>query len=82
VAAVRWGEWEAARPIFDAITMGQVNHWVMRPVQSPDEEFHQSVTRFLSEWSSERGGGFEAAFLGAGYWASMSIEALARRQRV
>jgi thioredoxin reductase (NADPH) len=74
VAAVRWGEWEAARPIFDAITMGQVNHWVMRPVQSPDEEFHQSVTRFLSEWSSERGGGFEAVQVIGEHWSARSEE--------
>jgi hypothetical protein len=44
VAAVRWGEWETARPIFDAITTGTIDHWVTRPVQSPDEEFHHSVT--------------------------------------
>src|SRR4029077_11521354 len=43
VAAVRWGEWETARPIFDAITMGKLDHWVTRPVQSPDEEFHQAI---------------------------------------
>src|SRR6516225_7837249 len=41
VAAVRWGEWETARPIFDAITAGMIDHWVTRPVQGPDEEFHQ-----------------------------------------
>ena len=32
VAAVRWGEWDTARPIFDAISMGKIDHWVMRPV--------------------------------------------------
>ncbi|HEY3648014.1 MAG TPA: FAD-dependent oxidoreductase [Streptosporangiaceae bacterium] len=74
VAAVRWGEWDIARPIFDAITMGQVNHWVMRPVQSPDEEFHQSVTRFLSEWSSERGGGFEAVQVIGERWSARAEE--------
>src|SRR5262249_18506689 len=34
VAAVRWGAWDTARPIFDAITMGKLDHWVLRPVQS------------------------------------------------
>src|SRR5215469_8806447 len=33
IAAVRWGEWETARPIFDAITTGKIDHWVTRPVQ-------------------------------------------------
>jgi thioredoxin reductase (NADPH) len=74
VAAVHWGEWDTARPIFDAITMGQVNHWVTCPVQSPDEEFHESVTRFLSEWSNERGGGFEAVQIIGEQWSARSEE--------
>src|SRR4029077_20168606 len=24
VAAVRWGEWDTARPVFDAVTMGKI----------------------------------------------------------
>src|SRR6185437_16079990 len=43
VAAVRWGEWETARPTFDAVTLGKVDHWVTRPEQTPDEEFHHSI---------------------------------------
>ena len=37
VAAVRWGEleFEAARPLFDAVAMGKIDHWVMHPVQTP-----------------------------------------------
>jgi thioredoxin reductase (NADPH) len=37
VAAVEWGEWGTARPIFEAITTGKIDHWVTRPVQSPDQ---------------------------------------------
>jgi len=59
VAAVRWGEWDTARPVFDAVTTGKVDHWVTCPVQSPDEQFHESITRFLGEWSSRHGGTFE-----------------------
>ena len=50
VAAVRWGEWDSARPVFDAVTMGKIDHWVTCPVQSPDEDFHETMTRFLGEW--------------------------------
>ena len=74
VAAVRWGEWETARPIFDAITTGKADHWVTRPVQSPDEEFHRSVTQFLSDWSHARGGGFEAVQVIGEYWSARSQE--------
>jgi thioredoxin reductase len=74
VAAVRWGEWEAARPIFDAITAGKIDHWVTRPVQSPDEEFHQSITTFLDDWSSEQGGTFEAVQVIGERWSARSQE--------
>ncbi len=47
VAAVRWGDWESVRSVFDAVTVGTVDHWVTRPAQTPDEEFHRSITEFL-----------------------------------
>ena len=28
VAAVRWGEFEAARPLFDAVTAGKIDHFL------------------------------------------------------
>ena len=74
VAAVRWGAWDTARPIFDAITMGHLDHWVMRPVQSPDEEFHQSITQFLEEWSSDQAGTFEAVRVIGEHWSARSQE--------
>ncbi|HZZ55201.1 MAG TPA: hypothetical protein VFE26_13065, partial [Trebonia sp.] len=70
VAAVRWGEWDAARPIFGAMTLGRLDHWVMLPVQSPDEEFHQWITQFLGEWNSDREGGFEAVQVIGERWSA------------
>lgn len=74
VAAVRWGEWDTARPIFEAVTMGKIDYWVTCPVQAPDEEFHESITRFLSEWSSRHGGGFEAVQVIGEHWSARSQE--------
>jgi thioredoxin reductase (NADPH) len=74
VAAVNWGQWDTARPVFDAIMTGKLDHWVTGPVQSPDEEFHQSITQFLSEWNSERGGGFEAVQVIGRQWSARSQE--------
>jgi thioredoxin reductase len=74
VAAVHWGEWSTARPLFDAVTAGQIDHWVMCPVQSPDEPFHELITQFLGEWSSERGGGFEPVQVIGGRWSPRSEE--------
>ena len=74
VAAVRWGEWDAARPVFDAVTTGKIDHWVTRPVQSPDEQFHESITRFLAGWGSRHGGGFEAVQVIGEHWSARSQE--------
>jgi thioredoxin reductase (NADPH) len=74
VAAVRWGEWDTARPVFDAVTMGKIDHWVTRPVQSPDEEFHESITRFLGEWSRRHGGSFEPVQVIGEHWSARSQE--------
>ena len=49
VAAVGWGDWQSVRSVFDAVTLGTLDHWVTRPVQSPDEEFHRSITEFLRD---------------------------------
>jgi thioredoxin reductase len=74
VAAVRWGDWDAAHPIFGAIAAGKLDHWITCPVQSPDEEFHQSVTQFLGEWHSRRDGGFEAVQVIGERWCARSLE--------
>jgi thioredoxin reductase len=74
VAAVGWGEREAARAVFDAITIGTIDHWVTRPAQSPDEEFHQSITQFLGQWRAERVGGFEAMQVIGEHWSPRSEE--------
>ena len=74
VAAVGWGDWASVRSVFDAVTVGKIDHWVIRPVQAPDEEFHRSVTEFLREWGSQRGGGFEPVQVIGPRWSARSQE--------
>jgi thioredoxin reductase (NADPH) len=74
VAAVSWGDWDSVRAVFDAVTAGTVDHWVTRPVQAPDEEFHRSVTEFLREWAGQHGGGFEPVQLIGERWSARSQE--------
>jgi hypothetical protein len=57
VAAVGWGDWDSVRSVLGAVAVGSLDHWVIRPVQAPAEEFHRSVTEFLREWGSQQGGG-------------------------
>jgi thioredoxin reductase (NADPH) len=62
------------RSVFDAVTVGKIDHWVTHPVQAPAEEFHRSITEFLQEWDSQRGGGFEAAQVIGERWSARSQE--------
>jgi thioredoxin reductase len=74
VAVVRWGDWESVRSVFDSVTLGTVDYWVTGPVQAPAEEFHRSITEFLREWDSRRGGGFEAVQVIGKRWSARSQE--------
>ena len=74
VAAVGWGDWQSVRSVFDAVTLGTLSHWVTCPAQAPAEEFHRSITEFLREWGSQRGGGFEAAQVIGEQWSARSQE--------
>ncbi len=54
---IEWGSWGAgdtADEIFQAMARRQIEYYVIRPSQSPDELFHQSVSTFLLEWAHAR----------------------------
>jgi thioredoxin reductase len=74
VATIDWGDWESARSVFEAITVGKIDHWVTRPVKAPAEEFHRSITEFLREWNGQRGEGFEAVQVIGEQWSARSQE--------
>jgi thioredoxin reductase len=74
VAVVGWGDWQSWRSIFEAVTLGTIDHWVTSPVQAPAEEFHRWITEFLREWSSQRGGGFEPVQVIGERWSARSQE--------
>jgi thioredoxin reductase len=69
IALVRWGAWETAQPIFEALTVGQIDRLVIAPEEEGDAEFHRSVTEFLQEWGSRQGGGFEAVRIIGDRWS-------------
>jgi thioredoxin reductase (NADPH) len=68
VAVVRWGDFGTARPIFEAITLGQLDRWIYAPEWPGDEEFHLMVAEILVEWSARQGGGFEAVRMVGHRW--------------
>ncbi len=57
---IEWGDWgqkPTGEAIFEGIAHGRFDHYVLRPAQSPDELFHQTISSLLLEWSE----GFRAA---------------------
>ena len=69
VAVVRWGDFDTARPIFEGLTMGQIDRWLTVPEVVGDEEFHRAVTEMLDEWTNRQGGGFEAVRMIGDRWS-------------
>ena len=54
---IDWGSWGAggmADVIFRAMARRQIEYYVIRPSQTPDELFHQSISTFLLEWAHAR----------------------------
>ncbi len=46
-----WGDGSTAEVIFRAMARRQIEYYVIRPSQTPDELFHQSISTFLLEWA-------------------------------
>lgn len=46
-----WGEPEVGHAIFEGMADGHFDNYVIRPAQSPDEQFHQAVSSMLLEWA-------------------------------
>lgn len=46
-----WGVSSIGEAIFAAMALRQIDYYLIRPVRSPDELFHQSVSTFLLEWA-------------------------------
>jgi thioredoxin reductase (NADPH) len=51
---IPWGGW-GDRPTSDAVmramALGQIDYYVLKPWQSPDEFFHRTISEYLHEWS-------------------------------
>jgi len=46
-----WGDPVVGDAIFDAMSRGRIDQYVIRPSRSRDEVFHQAISSFLLEWA-------------------------------
>lgn len=57
VLLIEWGEWgqkATGQVIFDGVADGRFDHYILRPAESPDELFHQTISSMLLEWAEAR----------------------------
>lgn len=51
---IGWGDWgdpATGEAIFDSMAHGRIDHYILRPAESPDELFHQAISSLLLEWA-------------------------------
>ena len=46
-----WGDRDAAEAIVRSMALGDIDYYVLKPWQSPDELFHRTIAEFVHEWS-------------------------------
>ncbi len=49
-----WADQPTAAAILDAMAVGRIDYYVLRPAASQDEVFHEAVSSFLLEWATDR----------------------------
>ena len=40
-------------PILQGMALGQIDYYIPKPEQTPDEEFHRGIAQFLDEWTRD-----------------------------
>ena len=51
---IGWGDWanaDTSDAISTAMTLGNIDYYVLKPQRCPDELFHRTVAEFLFEWA-------------------------------
>jgi thioredoxin reductase (NADPH) len=54
VLLIDWGAWRfdaTTEAIKEAMALGQIDYYLMKPWRSPDEYFHRTISEYLHEWS-------------------------------
>jgi thioredoxin reductase (NADPH) len=69
-----WGHPPTADAILKAMALGDIDYYVLKPWQSPDELFHRTVTEFLHEWRRAEGPGEREVDVIGEQWSPRSHE--------
>lgn len=69
-----WGEPATGGQIFDSIARGHIDHYLIRPAGSPDENFHRTISSFLLEWAEAQHASPNSVFVVARTWSGRAFE--------
>lgn len=72
-----WGDWgdpATGEAIFDSIAHGRIDHYVVRPSQSPDELFHQAISSMLLEWAEAQQTSPNTIYVVGESWSGRAFE--------
>lgn len=57
---ISWGEWaddDTADAIKNAMALGHIDYYALKPFSAPDELFHRLISEFLQEWRRQNAPG-------------------------
>ena len=54
IAWASWGVPATGNAIYEAISSGRIDHYVVRPSRPPDELFHHAISGWLLEWAESQ----------------------------
>jgi thioredoxin reductase (NADPH) len=69
-----WGDRSALQSMLKAMTLGHIDYYVAKPMQTPDEQFHRVIAEFLDEWTRSSGRRSVAVKIIGEQWAPRSHE--------
>lgn len=74
ILLINWGDRSSTEPILQAVTIGQIDHYSIKPLKLPDEQFHRLITERLDEWSRQHQPSAEVVQIVGEQWSARSHE--------
>jgi len=69
-----WGDRPTADAVLKAMAIGDIDYYVLKPWNTPDELFHRTVTEFLHEWFRAEGPGEREVDVIGAEWSPRSYD--------
>jgi thioredoxin reductase (NADPH) len=69
-----WGDEETTEAIRAAMAQGDIDYYVLKPYNEPDELFHRTVSEFLHEWRRANADGRRELTVVADRWSRRGYE--------